>query len=374
MHKFPAWLVAACLAATCFGAGGVTAHLDRSAVMSVDGQLREVNFFGTSVKDALRAEGIKLTEHDIVSPSIESRVNDSDFIDVKFARPVTITVDGKEMTFWTTATRVDEALKQIGLYDPATRLSVDRSLPLGREGITLTATTPHKVQLSVDGTSREILSSAASVGQLLSELGIKINPTDKVEPTQSTPLSADLTITVTRITYKTADFTEDIPFETTSTPDSTLPEGVTKVKVDGINGTKEVRATVTYTNGVESSRTVLSEKITKEPVTEEKLVGTMVIAGMAGHTERMQWMSDAGISPSDFEAANILVFRESGWNPTSVNASSGACGLVQALPCSKLGANWSDPVTALKWGNEYVATRYGGWRQALDHSYQYNWY
>ncbi len=374
MHKFPAWLVVAIAAVTAFGVGGMAAHFDRCAVMSVDGQLRQVNFFGTNVKDALRAEGIELTEHDIVSPSLESRVNDSDFIAVKFARPVTITVDGKKTTFWTTATTVDDALKQIGLFDPAARLSVDRSLPLGREGITLTATNPHRVQLSVDGSSREVISSAASVGALLNELGIKINPTDKVEPTQSTPLSADLAITVTRITYKTADFVEDIPFETKTTPDSTLPEGVTKVQVAGVNGTKEVRATLTYTDGVESGRSVLRETVTKNPVTEEKLVGTMVIAGMAGHTERMQWMSDAGISPSDFEAANILIFRESGWNPTSVNASSGACGLVQALPCSKIGDNWSDPVTALKWGNNYVLNRYGGWRQALDHSYQFNWY
>ena len=86
------------------------------------------------------------------------------------------------------------------------------------------------------------------------------------------------------------------------------------------------------------------------------------------------WITFAGIAPADFAAANRLIQRESGWNPTAVNASSGACGLVQALPCSKLGANWSDPVNALRWGDNYVKNRYGGWSQALAHSDANGWY
>ena len=86
------------------------------------------------------------------------------------------------------------------------------------------------------------------------------------------------------------------------------------------------------------------------------------------------WMAAAGIAPSDYSAVEILVERESSWNPNAVNSSSGACGLTQALPCSKLGANWNDPVVALAWGDAYVKGRYGSWQAALAHSYANGWY
>lgn len=90
-----------------------------------------------------------------------------------------------------------------------------------------------------------------------------------------------------------------------------------------------------------------------------------------GHQD---WMAAAGISSSDYGDCEILIQRESSWNPEAVNASSGACGLVQALPCSKLGPNWKDPVVALKWGDQYVKERYGGWGPALQFHYAHNWY
>lgn len=60
--------------------------------------------------------------------------------------------------------------------------------------------------------------------------------------------------------------------------------------------------------------------------------------------DKTTWMSQAGIPESQWEFVDYIVSRESSWNPLAVNKSSGACSLVQALPCSKLGANWSDPV------------------------------
>lgn len=78
------------------------------------------------------------------------------------------------------------------------------------------------------------------------------------------------------------------------------------------------------------------------------------------------WMQAAGISSSDYKTVEQLIDSESSWNPNSINKSSGACGLTQALPCSKLGNNWNDPVIALKWGDQYVKDRYGSWIAAWN--------
>lgn len=86
------------------------------------------------------------------------------------------------------------------------------------------------------------------------------------------------------------------------------------------------------------------------------------------------WMTAAGIPADQQAAAEVLVQRESSWNPLAYNGSSGSCSLVQALPCSKIPGDWRDPITALRWGHSYVVARYGTWQVALNHSNLYNWY
>ncbi len=77
-----------------------------------------------------------------------------------------------------------------------------------------------------------------------------------------------------------------------------------------------------------------------------------------------QWMAAAGIAKGDWGYVDYIVSHESGWNPNATNASSGACGLVQALPCSKVPGGGYDPVANLKWATGYATGRYGSWAGA----------
>ncbi|MET9294219.1 transglycosylase SLT domain-containing protein [Streptomyces sp. NPDC003077] len=67
--------------------------------------------------------------------------------------------------------------------------------------------------------------------------------------------------------------------------------------------------------------------------------------------------------PAQFECFSKIVEHESGWNPTATNPSSGAYGLVQALPAGKMasaGSDWkTNPTTQAKWGLDYMNSRYG---------------
>ncbi|MFD8545230.1 transglycosylase SLT domain-containing protein [Streptomyces sp. NPDC059649] len=64
-----------------------------------------------------------------------------------------------------------------------------------------------------------------------------------------------------------------------------------------------------------------------------------------------------------FQCFSNIVDHESGWNYKATNASSGAYGLVQALPGSKMssaGSDWqTNPATQIKWGLNYMNDRYG---------------
>lgn len=77
-----------------------------------------------------------------------------------------------------------------------------------------------------------------------------------------------------------------------------------------------------------------------------------------------EWMSAAGIAEGDWGYVDYIVSRESGWNPNATNKSSGACGLVQALPCSKVPGNGYDPIDNLRWATGYATGRYGSWAGA----------
>jgi hypothetical protein len=80
-------------------------------------------------------------------------------------------------------------------------------------------------------------------------------------------------------------------------------------------------------------------------------------------------MLDRGFAIDQFPCLEKLWKAESGWNYKAENRSSGAYGIPQALPGSKMaseGADWkTNPATQIKWGLGYVKGRYktpcGAW-------------
>ena len=81
---------------------------------------------------------------------------------------------------------------------------------------------------------------------------------------------------------------------------------------------------------------------------------------------------------NQFGCLSTLWNQESGWNTYATNPRSGAYGIPQALPASKMasaGADWrTNPVTQVRWGVAYIASRYGGACAALRHSADVGWY
>lgn len=75
-----------------------------------------------------------------------------------------------------------------------------------------------------------------------------------------------------------------------------------------------------------------------------------------------------------WDAFNTIVTIESGWNPKAVNRSSGACGLPQALPCSKIGGINAPETIQISWMIDYIADRYGTPSQALAFHTRMGWY
>ncbi|MGW2641969.1 aggregation-promoting factor C-terminal-like domain-containing protein [Streptomyces sp. NPDC001348] len=81
---------------------------------------------------------------------------------------------------------------------------------------------------------------------------------------------------------------------------------------------------------------------------------------------------------AQFKAFSSIVERESGWNVSATNSSSGAYGLVQALPGSKMasaGSDWkTNAATQIKWGLDYMKSRYGSPAAAWKFWQANGWY
>ncbi|MDN3296654.1 transglycosylase SLT domain-containing protein [Streptomyces ficellus] len=92
----------------------------------------------------------------------------------------------------------------------------------------------------------------------------------------------------------------------------------------------------------------------------------------------VQAMARQMIPGDQFQCFSNIVDHESSWNYRATNASSGAYGLVQALPGSKMasaGADWrTNPATQIKWGLNYMNERYGSPCGAWDFWQANNWY
>ncbi|MFJ6483200.1 MULTISPECIES: transglycosylase SLT domain-containing protein [unclassified Streptomyces] len=84
------------------------------------------------------------------------------------------------------------------------------------------------------------------------------------------------------------------------------------------------------------------------------------------------------VPAGQFQCFSNIINQESTWNYKAVNSSSGAYGLVQALPGSKMasaGADWrTNPATQIKWGLNYMEDRYGSPCSAWSFHQANGWY
>ena len=133
------------------------------------------------------------------------------------------------------------------------------------------------VKLSVDGKNVTIKTSENTIDDLLKIEGIKLNNKDKVQPLKETVIVKDMKVNVVRMEVKAITESKDIPFDTVTQKDSSLPNSVKKTTQEGKTGQKTITTNVEYENGTEISRTIVKETIDRQPVNTIISQGTLVV-------------------------------------------------------------------------------------------------
>lgn len=258
-------------------AGGSVAYATQSKTVSVsvDGQVRKVHTFGSTVADALKDEKVQIGDHDVVAPGPDSKLKDGQEISVLYGRQLTVNADGTKKAYWTTADSVNEALADLGLRYDGASLSTSRSAPLGRQGLELVVKTPKTVQIVHLGKIATIKSMAGTVGEALTEAKIRWDADDRITPAAATPLKAGVNrIGYVQVLQKQVVKTLAVAHGTDETKSATLVEGTKKTTAKGTDGAKTVTYLYTYLDGKLSATKVVTSKLVTTPVDEKVLVGT----------------------------------------------------------------------------------------------------
>lgn len=256
------------------GGGVAYITLDNAVTLTVDGQTETVHTFSGNVEDVLDEQGIELSARDEVIPTLDSDVEDGTEISVRYARQITVTVDGEEQQLWTTALSVDEALADLDIRHEGADISVARSQSIGRGGLDFEIRTPKEITVVADGASNPVTTTALTVREALTEAGITLGDRDLVEPTLESVVADAATVTVQRVTVETETVTAAVPFETTEQEDDSLEVGKESVATEGQNGSVERVVQKTYVDGTLHNEKVLSETVVAAPVDEVVLIGT----------------------------------------------------------------------------------------------------
>ena len=289
-----------------------------------DGEKLIVKTNARTVKEALDKAGYKLSQGDKVEPTLDAKVNSNNFfINIYRARP---------------------ALVKVGVIE------------------------------------KYIMTASTDAKSVVRDAGITVYDGDEIKMVQNANFLETGVATVYEVTRnggREVTMETNIPFKEREEKDYNLPSGQREVRQLGELGKKVSTYEVLYVDGEEASRTLISEKVVREPV--DKIIAVGAKKSVAPEAaDCVIWVRAAGVSEADIPKAIDLIYHESGCRVNAKNASSGAYGIPQALPGSKMasmGSDWeTNPITQIKWMAKYVRERYGGWAQALEWWYNHGWY
>lgn len=378
---------AACAAFVAIGGETIGANDSKVVKLYVDGQTRIVPTRAQTVGDVLQKTGIELHEGDIVEPAQDSQIISQDFnINVYRAKPVTIIdTDNKKITTKVIDSSPAGMAKEAGvtLYpeDTVSIAAPDAALKEGVIGTNIIVDRATPANINLYGESIAVRTHANTVGELLSEKNIKALEGDTVTPSSDTPLTKNTQIFITSIGKRITNIEEEIPIPTEEVTDANMPAGTTSVKEPGAVGRKVVTYEIELQNDKEVGRRLIQEVVAVEPVKKIVAKGTkVVVSNPSANVELGQKLAaERGWVGEEWYCLYQLWQKESKWNHLASNRSSGAYGIPQAYPGSKMAsvaADWqTNPETQIKWGLGYIAkgkykTPCGAWR----HSQATGWY
>lgn len=218
------------------------------------------------------------------------------FSQTAFAKNTYVITDGDRVfTYTTSATDPRKVLGEAGLELDEDDTYTTQS---GIGGSEITVRRSQTIYINYYGEEITATSHGETVEELLNRLNLSLGEND----TLSWPLSDEtfdgMRLRVDNVIHQEQTYTTTIPHSISYCYDPSLPEGMEEVVVEGVDGELLCVATVTYINGEEVSRTLLSQSVNHNAVEEVVAIGTGLAASPASDADMPIITEDRIILPN----------------------------------------------------------------------------
>ncbi|MCG9968776.1 ubiquitin-like domain-containing protein [Pelotomaculum terephthalicicum JT] len=226
---------------------GCYAWAKKTVVVDIDGSQTAVTTFSLTVGGLLNSQDIALLEKDEVTPSLDSRLKKGMVVTIKRATDLTIAVDGTEIAARTMTRKVEDALL---------------------------------------------------------EYGISLGPEDEVEPAKDDPVSPGMTVKVVRIKTENQVCEAPIDYETKKQYTILMPGGASRVAQEGKEGKERQTWQVTFKDGQEIDRQLVSREVLEPPTDKIVVYGSTMAVSRGGENIRYSRAMDMLASAYTYTGSN----------------------------------------------------------------------
>ncbi|MCG7337485.1 ubiquitin-like domain-containing protein [Sporosarcina sp. ACRSM] len=265
----------------------------QSVTLEVNGEKRTINTHAHTVGELLSAQEIEVAEFDVVTPSVNTPIEEGLSVRWEQAKEIAIQVGPENTTIWTTEDKVKDVLAQADI-DVTEHDQVSPALDeeVGADN-QIAVEKAFEVTLEVGGEEKTVWSTSTTVADFLKRENIHLNEDDRLNRKADGYLKPGSFVQVVRVEKVTDVVEEPANFAVETRNDPKLLKGREKVVQEGKKGTVSRKFEVVKENGKEVSRTLLAETTITEPQKKIVAVGTKKMVASAS--------SGVGVSRSNAE-------------------------------------------------------------------------
>lgn len=284
---------------------------------------------GDTVEEALAFGNIILKEKDEVSPSRDAIIVKGISVEINRYCTVTVTADGEKKEISLTGGRVRDAILEAGFKigaEDEINYSIDEPL---FDRMAIRVSRVKNVSIAVGGETKAYKVAADTVKEAVIRAGITLGEHDRITPKASEKVTEGMLIDIKRVEIKEEKKLEEVAFETVTEESADMYTDEKEVKTAGVAGEKEVEYKVTYLEGKEESREIISEKVTKEPVKEVVVQGTKKRPSTGGGSGGNATIGNGSITDhngNSISYRSVLNGTASAYCDTGLTATGDVCG------------------------------------------------
>ena len=249
----------------------------KTVVLAVNGEQQEVKTHAKTVSKLLSEQEIEVSEHDIVTPSMNTPVENGLAIRWEQSQQVAIMIDEEEQSLWTTKRTVSEVLDEAGIeLTEHDEVSPGLSARLDDKN-SITVDKAYEFTLVDGGKKKKFWSTSTTIGDFLEKEGIKIGKLDRIEGKSDDLIQSASTVKIVRVEKDTDTVEEAKTFAIETRNDESLLKGHEKVVQEGKKGKISREYEIVKEDGKEVSRSLVKESTLEESTKEIIAVGTKVV-------------------------------------------------------------------------------------------------